>query len=265
MKEPSVEKKNPLIAGNWKMFKTRAEAINFMEVFVPLIKMPNCCNVVIAPSFTALEAVRIAKRGTHIELAGQNVHWKKEGAETGEISPAMLAGAGCRYVIVGHSERRQNFKETDQVVNEKVKSSLSAGLLPIVCLGEKLDQRDSGETRNVLGRQFKGAFAGLTAFEFSRIIIAYEPVWAIGTGRAASPETAMEVHSMLRGFSRDSYGSATAESLRILYGGSVKPDNISSLLTQDHIDGALVGGASLDPDSFAAIVNSCQGARDCLT
>ena len=255
-----MKKKNPLIAANWKMFKTSTEAIDFMEVFVPLIKVPDCCDVVIAPSFTALEVVRIAKRGTRIELAGQNVHWKKEGAETGEVSPAMLVGAGCRYVIVGHSERRQHFMETDHVVNEKVKSSLNEGLLPIVCLGEKLDQRDSGGTRKVLERQFKMGFDGLTASEFSRIIIAYEPVWAIGTGRAAKPETAREVHGMLRGFSQDSYGSATAESLRILYGGSVKPDNISRLLAQDHIDGALVGGSSLDPDSFAAIVNSCQGA-----
>ena len=252
-----MKKKNPLIVGNWKMFKTSVEAIDFMEVFVPLIRVSDCCDVVIAPPFTALEAVRIAKRGTCIELAGQNVHWKKEGAETGEVSAAMLVGAGCRYVIVGHSERRQHFKETDRVVNEKVKSSLNEGLLPIVCLGEKLDQRDSGETREVLARQFKVGLAGLTASEFSRIIIAYEPVWAIGTGRAAEPEMAREVHGMLRGFSQDSYGSATAESLCILYGGSVKPDNISSLLAQDHIDGALVGGSSLDPSSFAAIVNSC--------
>ncbi len=260
-----MEKKNPLIAGNWKMFKTSVEAMNFMKTFVPLIKMPGCCDVVIAPPFTALEAVRIAKRGTRIELAGQNVHWKKEGAETGEVSPAMLVGAGCRYVIIGHSERRQHFNETDSIVNEKVKSSLNEGLLPIVCVGEKLDQRDTGKTQGVLERQFKVGLAGLTASEFSRIIIAYEPVWAIGTGRAAKPEMAREVHSMLRGFSQDFYGSATAESLRILYGGSVKPDNISSLLARDHIDGALVGGASLDPNSFAAIVNSCQGARDCPT
>jgi len=247
--------RRPVIAGNWKMYKTIAEAVAFIEKLKPHAERADHCEVVVAPPFTALRAVADAARGSRISVAAQDVHWNKEGAHTGDVSPAMLLDAGCTHVIIGHSERRRDHGETDYQVNQKLKAALQAGLAPIVCVGETLEEREAGETRHVLERQFRGGFAGLTAPEFSRIMIAYEPVWAIGTGRTATSEMAAESHSILRGLAEKEFGTGSASALRILYGGSVKPDNIGGLMAQEEIDGALVGGASLQADSFAALVN----------
>ena len=247
--------RRPVIAGNWKMYKTIAEAVDFVTKVKPLVAAAAHCEVVVAPPFTALRAVAEAVKGSNIAVAAQNVHWDKEGAHTGDISPGMLLEAGCTHVIIGHSERRHDHGETDEQVNRKVKATLAAGLVPIVCVGETLDEREAGKTEEVLRRQFQGGFAGLTPQDFSRIIVAYEPVWAIGTGRTATPEMAAESHRFFRALVRQRQGEPVATGLRILYGGSVKPDNIGGLMAQEEIDGALVGGASLQPDSFAALVN----------
>jgi triosephosphate isomerase len=245
----------PVIAGNWKMYKTIPEAVEFLEKLKPLVAGVSHCTVVVAPPYTALRAAREAARGSQIKIAAQDVHWDKEGAHTGDVSPLMLLDAGCTHVIIGHSERRQDHAESDEVVNRKLAAALTAGLTPIVCLGETLAEREAGRTREVLDRQFTRGFAGLTPSEFSRIMIAYEPVWAIGTGRTATPEMAAESHHRLRELAGKEFGEAEASALRILYGGSVKPDNIAGLMAQEEIDGALVGGASLKVDSFFAIVN----------
>ena len=244
-----------VIAGNWKMFKTQAETRAFFAAFAPLVSRAKHCDMVIAPPFTAIRAAVEAARNTDIAISAQNLHWEKEGAFTGEISAAMLVEAGCRYVIIGHSERRQFFGETDESVAKKTKAALAAGLLPIVCVGETLAQRESGQTHKVCKTQFLDGPGTLTPEEFSRILIAYEPVWAIGTGRTATPEIAAEAHKFLRQCAAEKFSSAHAAALRILYGGSVKPDNIKGLMAQEELDGALVGGASLDPKSFASIVN----------
>lgn len=244
-----------VIAGNWKMYKTIAEAVEFVGKLRPLVAQADHCEVVVAPPFTALRAVAEAVKGSRLAVAAQDVHWDKEGAHTGDVSPAMLVEAGCTHVIIGHSERRQDHGETDENVNRKLKAALAAGLTPIVCVGETLAEREAVKTDEVLQRQFQGGFAGLTPQDFSRIMIAYEPVWAIGTGRTATPEMAAESHRYLRGLVRQKYGEELAGRLRILYGGSVKPDNIVGLMAQEEIDGALVGGASLKADSFSAIVN----------
>ncbi|MCL6566017.1 MAG: triose-phosphate isomerase [Acidobacteriia bacterium] len=244
-----------VIAGNWKMHKTQAETRAFFDRFRPLVAGVQHCEIVIAPTFTSLSAAVESSRGTAIAIGAQDVHWESQGAFTGEVSAAMLVEAGCRYVIVGHSERRQYFGETDEWVFRKTRAALAAGLLPIVCVGETLPQRETGQTEAVLERQFRLGLAALTAEEFSRIILAYEPVWAIGTGRTATPELAAEAHRFLRERAAEKFGRAAASALRILYGGSVKPDNIGGLMAQPEIDGALVGGASLDAESFAAIVN----------
>ncbi len=247
--------RTPVIVGNWKMFKIGAEATEFDLKFVPLVKDADHCDIVLAPPLTALEAVGRKIEGTRIGLAAQNVHWDQEGAQTGEVSAPMLVDAGCQYVIIGHSERRQFYGETDETVQKKVKAALAEMLTPIVCVGEVLEEREAGRTEQVLQRQFEGGLAALTPPEFSRIIMAYEPVWAIGTGKTATPELAAETHSLLRDAARKRFGDQAAEGLRILYGGSVKPDNVARLMAEEEIDGALVGGASLKPDSFAAIVN----------
>jgi triosephosphate isomerase len=244
-----------VIAGNWKMYKTQGEARTFIAALAPLVASANHCDIVVAPSFTALAAAVEAARGTSIVVSAQDLHWEKEGAFTGEISARMLAEAGCRYVIIGHSERRQLFGETDASVNKKIQAALGASLIPIVCVGETLQERESGQMQSVLRRQFGDGFAALTAEQFSRILIAYEPVWAIGTGRTATPELAAEAHRFLRGLASTAFSSEPASRLRILYGGSVKPENAGGLMAQEEIDGALVGGASLDAKSFAAIVN----------
>lgn len=247
--------RRPVIAGNWKMYKTIREAVDFISKLKPLVEAADHCEVVVAPPFTALRAVAEAVKGSNLRVAAQDTHWAREGAHTGDISPTMIIEAGATHVIIGHSERRQDHGETDESVNRKVKAALGAGLIPIVCVGETLTEREAGNTQKVLERQFRGGFAGLTPPDFSRIIVAYEPVWAIGTGRTATPEMAAESHAFLRGLARQQFGDELAAALRILYGGSVKPENIAGLMAVEDIDGALVGGASLKPDSFAAIVN----------
>jgi triosephosphate isomerase len=247
--------RKPVIAGNWKMYKTQQEARDFFALFKPLVAATTHCEIVVAPPFTAIAACVEAAKGTAIGIGAQDVYWANEGAFTGEVSPRMIVEAGCRAVIIAHSERRQLFGESDESANRKVKAALAAGLTPILCVGETLVQRESGETEKVLEKQLRGSLAALTPMEFSRIIMAYEPVWAIGTGRTATPEMAAGAHKFLRDTAAASFTVEQAASLRILYGGSVKPENIKGLMAQAEIDGALVGGASLDAGQFAAIVN----------
>src|SRR5437667_1088488 len=244
-----------VIAGNWKMYKTLADTRAFFSSFLPLVTGAEHCDIVVAPPFTAIRTAVEAAKGSRIAIAGQNVSWSKEGAFTGEVSAPMLAEAGCRYVIIGHSERRQLFRETDDNVAKKTLMALESGLTPIVCLGETQEERDAGLAEAILSRQFNGGPGALTSDEFSRILLAYEPVWAIGTGRTATPEIAAAAHGFLRQCASDQFSDELAASIRILYGGSVKPDNIQGLMAQQELDGALVGGASLDTKSFAAIVN----------
>lgn len=247
-----------VIAGNWKMFKTLADTRSFFSAFVPLVASANHCDIVIGPPFTAISTAVAAAQNTNIAIAGQNVSWSKEGAFTGEVSAPMLAEAGCRYVIVGHSERRQLFRETDDNVAKKSLMALATGLIPIVCVGETDEQRSAGLEKEVLQRQFTGGPGALTPEEFSRILLAYEPIWAIGTGKTATPEIAATAHRFLRQCAAEQFSPAHASALRILYGGSVKPDNIRGLMAQEELDGALVGGASLEAKSFASIVKDWQ-------
>ena len=247
--------RRPVIAGNWKMYKTQAQTRAFFQAFKPLVAATTHCDIVIAPPFTDLTAASEAARNTNIAISAQDVFWEKEGAFTGEISAPMLVEAGCRYVIVGHSERRQFFGDTDETVAKKAKAALTSGITPIICVGEMLAHREAGETEKVCKTQFTYGPGELTPGEFSRILIAYEPVWAIGTGRTATPEIAADAHRFLRQCAEKRFSTELAAALRILYGGSVKPDNIKGLMAQEEIDGALVGGASLDPASFASIVN----------
>ena len=244
-----------IVAANWKMYKTIAEAAAYVDKLKPVAARARHCEVVIAPPFTALAAAAQSARGSEVKVAAQDVYWDKEGAHTGDVSAPMLVEAGATHAIIGHSERRRDHGETDEQVNRKLKAALAAGLTPIVCVGETLEEREAGKTWQVLERQVAGGFFGLTPAEFSRILIAYEPVWAIGTGRTATPEMAAESHRIIRELARRQFGEAAASDLRILYGGSVKPDNIGGLMAQKEIDGALVGGASLDVESFADIVN----------
>jgi triosephosphate isomerase len=247
--------RKPVIAGNWKMYKSPAESAGFLHDLAPLVANSSRADIVICPPFVDIPAAVEASRGTHIAIGAQDLFWLQEGAYTGEISAPMLAEAGCRWVIVGHSERRQYFGETDESVLKKTIAALDAGLTPIVCVGERLEEREGGLTENILAKQCAGGICGLSPEQFARIVIAYEPVWAIGTGRTATPEIAGEAHRFLRGQLSARFGAEGGEACRILYGGSVKPDNIQALMAQPDLDGALVGGASLDPVSFAAIVN----------
>jgi triosephosphate isomerase len=247
--------RRPVIAGNWKMFKTLSDTRSFFTAFLPMVEHCTRCDIIVAPPFTAISAAVAAAKGSNVAIAGQNVSWGKEGALTGEVSAPMLVEAGCRYVIIGHSERRQHFHETDDNVARKTLAALEAGLTPIVCVGEMQEDRDAGLAEQVLERQFLGGPGALTPTEFSRILLAYEPVWAIGTGRTATPEIAADAHRFLRRCAAERFSAELASTLRILYGGSVKPDNIQGLMAQEELDGALVGGASLDPRSFASIVN----------
>jgi triosephosphate isomerase len=247
--------RTPVIAGNWKMYKSPPETAAFFERFRPLVEKSTHCEIVIAPPFTAVHAAVAAAQGTRIQVGAQNCYWEKEGAFTGEVSAAMIQAAGCSHVIIGHSERRQYFGETDETVLRRTASALDAGLTPIVCVGERLEERERGRTEAVLTEQFAGGIAPLKREQFARIIIAYEPVWAIGTGRTATPEMAAEAHRAIRERARAKYDAGAAAGIRILYGGSVKPDNIRGLMAQTEIDGALVGGASLKSEDFASIVN----------
>ncbi|HWP84938.1 MAG TPA: triose-phosphate isomerase [Terriglobia bacterium] len=247
--------RKPLIAGNWKMYKTIAETQAFFDQISPHVFGARHCEMVIAAPFTALRRAAELGKELGIGISAQNLHWEAAGAFTGEISAAMLREAGCRFTLIGHSERRQFFGETDQIVRRKLQAALAAGLQPIVCIGESLAERESGQTEAVLDRQLSQGLDGLTEAAFSPIIIAYEPVWAIGTGRTATPEIAQQAHAYIRSRLARLVSPAAAERCRILYGGSVKPENIAGLMAQPDVDGALVGGASLDPRSFAAIVH----------
>lgn len=248
--------RKPVIAGNWKMYKLLADAVDTALALKPLVANANHCDVVIAPVFTALKTVADRLEGSNIEVAGQNCSTETEfGAHTGEISAAMLKDVGCSHAIIGHSERRQFYGETDSSVNKKTKAALAAGLTAIVCVGESLAEREAGSAANIVKNQLISGLEGLTVADMERIIIAYEPVWAIGTGKTATPEQAQEMHALLREALAGTHGSDVARKTRILYGGSVKPDNIKILMGQEDVDGALVGGASLEAASFAQIVN----------
>ncbi|MEK6337737.1 MAG: triose-phosphate isomerase [Acidobacteriota bacterium] len=248
--------RKPVIAGNWKMFKTVGESVATALDLKPLVANANHCEVVIAPVFTALKSVADRLEGSNIRVAAQDCATEqKEGAFTGEVSAAMVRDAGCSHVIIGHSERRQYYFENETIVSQKTQAGLAAGLTVIVCVGETLEQRDQGNAETVVRHQLEGGLSGLTASDLDRIIVAYEPVWAIGTGRTATPEQAQEMHAFIRRVFAEGHSTTAAEALRVLYGGSVKPDNIAGLMKQPDIDGALVGGASLKAESFAGIVN----------
>jgi triosephosphate isomerase (TIM) len=244
-----------IIAANWKMNMTVSEANSFLDKFLREIGEEKRAEIVLAPPFTALATVSERLNSVrNVKLSAQNLHWEKSGAYTGEISASMLRELFVRFVILGHSERRTLFGETDEIVNKKVKAALEASLEPIVCIGETLEERDASQVEIVLERQIRGSLAGLSAADFQKIVIAYEPVWAIGTGRTASPEQAQEAHAFIRKTLAAVSDQATADKVQIQYGGSVKPANATELMSQPDIDGALVGGASLDPRGFAEIV-----------
>lgn len=243
-----------LIAANWKMYKTPSQAQDFVRVFLPLVSGLNRDEVTLCPSAICISAVVAETRDSGIGVGAQNMHWEKEGAFTGELSAAQLVAAGCSHVIIGHSERRQYFGETDATVNKKLEAALEAGLTPIVCVGEVLEEREAGITDDVLRRQCEHAFRGISGKKAQKLTVAYEPVWAIGTGKTATPQIAAAAHAVIRAQAAKAFGQDHAKVLRVLYGGSVKPDNSRALMSETEIDGALVGGASLDPKSFAAIV-----------
>jgi triosephosphate isomerase len=248
--------RKPVIAGNWKMYKLLGEAVETALALKPLVANANHCEVIIAPVFVHLKTVADRLEGSNVKVAAQDCSTEiKHGAQTGEVAADMIKDVGARHVIVGHSERRQFYGETDETVNLKTRACLDAGLTAIVCVGEMLDERQNGRAETVVERQLSGALNGLTVSDMERIIIAYEPVWAIGTGQTATPEQAQAMHAFIRATLENLQGKSIADATRILYGGSVKPDNVKDLMAQTDIDGALVGGASLDANSFAAIVN----------
>jgi triosephosphate isomerase len=246
--------RTPLLAGNWKMHNTLREAVNLVQSLWEGIKEVMDREVAVCPPFTALAIVQKALEDTRIKLGAQDLYWEEKGAFTGEISPLMLKDVGCHYVIIGHSERRKHFKETDAEVNKKVKAALKYGLTPILCLGESLEQRQAGQAQEVVKTQIIADLAELTASEAEKIVIAYEPIWAIGTGMNDTPESSNEIIGFLRSVMTELFNFNTAQKIRILYGGSVKPDNIDAYMAAPEIDGALVGGASLTAESFARIV-----------
>ncbi|MDD5217346.1 MAG: triose-phosphate isomerase [Candidatus Omnitrophica bacterium] len=246
--------RKPLIAGNWKMFKTTEEALSLVEGIRAGVHKVTNCTVVICPPFTALDAVAKALKGSSVDLGAQNMHPQTEGAYTGEISPVMIKELGCRYVILGHSERRQYFGESDLFINQKVKTAIKYSLIPIVCVGETLEQRESKQFLEVVKKQIDCSLADLTKEDIAKVVLAYEPVWAIGTGRTASPEQAEQMQSYIRRLLNEKYGQDVAQKIWILYGGSVKPDNMAALIAKPNVDGALVGGASLKAESFTEIV-----------
>ncbi len=250
--------RKPLIAANWKMFKTPAEAAAFLSTFLPLVESSQHAEIVLCPAMTSLTAALTAAAGTDVHIGAQTMHWLDSGAYTGETSPPMLTAIGATHVLLGHSERRQYFNETDTTVNLKLKAALAHGLIPIICVGEHLEERESDLTAKVLELQTAVALEGIDPATAAPIVFAYEPVWAIGTGRTATPAIAEQAHRLIRQQIASSLTPAIAASTRILYGGSVKPDNAASLCCLEDIDGALVGGASLDPNSFAQIIQAAQ-------
>ncbi len=252
--------RTPFIAGNWKMFKNVQDAVFFVKELKSAVRDVKGVEIVVAPTFTALHAVAEALRNSNVGVAAQDLYWEKEGAFTGEVSPGMVKEAGAEYAIIGHSERRRLFGETDAIVNRKVAAAISSDLTPIVCIGETLEEREAGETLNVLDRQVKDGLDRLTAEHVADLVIAYEPVWAIGTGRTATSAQAGEAHAHIRKRLRQWFGADAADRCHVIYGGSVKPDNIGELSAEPDVDGALVGGASLDLRSFTAIVTGGRAA-----
>lgn len=248
--------RTPLVAGNWKMNKRIGEAVETVRALKPLVADVTGVDIVVCPVFTALYPVSQALAGSNVQVGGQNCYTKEKGAYTGEISPQMLLDAGCTWTIVGHSERREYFKESDEFLNEKLKFALDSGLKVMFCIGETLEERESGRMNDVLSRQVIRGLEGLTAEQFVRMSIAYEPVWAIGTGVTATPAQAQEAHAFVRSLVADKFGAEVAQALRIQYGGSVKADNAAELMAQPDVDGSLVGGASLEAESFAKIVKA---------
>jgi triosephosphate isomerase len=252
--------RTPIITGNWKMYKTVADTVKYVKEFRKMVQDLSGVEIVVAPPFTAVHAAAEAARNSNVAIAAQDLYWEREGAFTGEISAQMIREAGAEYVIIGHSERRTLFGETDTAVNQKTVAAFAAGLTPIVCIGETLDQRDRNETMDVLDRQIKQGLEGLTGEQLALLVIAYEPVWAIGTGRTATPVQAGEAHTHIRGRLRQWFGAEAADACHVIYGGSVKPENAKDLVGQADVDGALVGGASLDIGAFFDIVSKSRPA-----
>ena len=250
----------PFIAGNWKMYKSVADAVKYVKEFRVMVKDVEHVEIVLAPTFTALHAAAEAARNSNVFLAAQDLFWEREGAFTGEVSGAMIREAGAEYVIIGHSERRTYFNDTDATVNRKTQAAIAAGLTPIVCIGETLDQRERNEAFDVLDRQIKQGLDGVSGEQLGLLVVAYEPVWAIGTGRNATPAQAGEAHAHIRKRLRQWFGNEGADACHVIYGGSVKPDNIRELIAHPDVDGALVGGASLDVKSFFDIVSRSREA-----
>lgn len=246
--------RTPIIAGNWKMNTVVEDAKALVQELKPLVSDVTDVEIVVCPPFVSLTSVAEVIKGSNIGLGAQNLYWEKSGAFTAEVSAPMLKSTGCTYVIIGHSERRAYFHETDETVNKRIFAALDEGLKPIVCVGETLEERESGQTFDVIKRQITAGLANLSTKHMKTVVIAYEPVWAIGTGKTATPEQAQEVHAFIRKLLAEMFGDMTAEETRIQYGGSVKPNNVTALMSQADIDGALVGGASLKADSFAQIV-----------
>ncbi|MBF0118203.1 MAG: triose-phosphate isomerase [Desulfobacterales bacterium] len=249
-----MKNRKPLLAGNWKMYKTCAEAVDTAKKLAELVTKVQDRDIMIAPPFTALFAVSEVLKNTNISIGSQNIFWEKEGAYTGEVSGQMLVSCGCKYVIIGHSERRQYFHETDETVNKRIKSALLYGLIPVFCVGETEKERESNETFSVLDKQVQNGLKDFTLNDLKTLVIAYEPVWAIGTGKTATSAQAQEVHAFIRSLIEKKFDADLASKMRILYGGSVKPENISELMSMPDVDGGLVGGASLKPETFSKIV-----------
>lgn len=251
-------KRNILVAGNWKMFKTSSEATLLVKELKDNLKEVNGINVVICPSYGSLCTVKKELKGSRIAMGAQNCHWDDEGAYTGEVSAKMLAELGCEYVIIGHSERRNLFRETDEIINMKLKQALKEGLTPILCLGESWQERESGNTEKVLEEQLKKGLNGINKDSMAKVVIAYEPVWAIGSGKNATPEQAQQAHQSIRRVLKELYGADASENALVIYGGSVNPENAKELLTAEEIDGALVGGASLNGEQFIKIIMAAK-------
>ncbi|MFX0076766.1 MAG: triose-phosphate isomerase [Candidatus Hermodarchaeota archaeon] len=251
--------RSPIIGGNWKMNRgTPSEAIEMLKDLIPRVKKINDVDIVIAPPFTALEASLKTVKNTNIMIGAQNMHYEDKGAFTGEVSPVFIKNLGCKYVVLGHSERRDIFNEDDDLVNKKLKKALNSDLIPIVCIGEHLEERESEKTKDIIEKQFNSTFKDLESEEFRRVVIAYEPIWAIGTGKTATPEQAEEIHIFIRELIANVYEKNTAETVRIQYGGSIKPTNAKEIFKKENIDGGLVGGASLQSQSFYEIIKAAE-------